>query len=186
MLAWRRLYANASPSTAPPPTPPFHLTTTTPHNGTRPIHPRPHPLFFSPASLTPSPLSAQTAPTPSPNTLVLLLKHGKTVTFVYALPTTTLVAVKKQLHALLQENARHLSCPLPDSPSDIVLGAPRDPADLSKGFLPLSDDIPRGKRKLTCEEAGLENAMSLAWREAEDDEFDVQIPRDTDAESSQG
>ena len=59
----------------------------------------------------------------------------------------------------------------------MVLGLPRDPTDLSKGFDEIAD---QDKKVTTVENVGLREGGVLAWKSGVESEFVVEIPRDED------
>lgn len=62
-----------------------------------------------------------------------------------------------------------------DSADEIILGAPIDQADLSKGFHTLPN---QDKKKTTVQDAGFKDMSVIGYKIGEDAEFGIEIPRD--------
>ncbi|KAI5780016.1 hypothetical protein EDC01DRAFT_668917 [Geopyxis carbonaria] len=118
---------------------------------------------------------------PSPSTITLLLKHSTSTTFLSVLPTTTLTHLKSELLRYLGENAAHID-PFPQDPADVVLGAPKDPMELEKGFLVV--DEPAGK-EITVKDIGVRDWGVLAWKERGGGGFEVEIPVEEEEEDEE-
>lgn len=118
---------------------------------------------------------------PNSTSLTLRAKHGLTTVFLFVQLSDSLLSVKAQIHELLQENKDNIVTPIPDSADEIILGAPIDQADLSKGFhiLPNQD-----KKKTTVQDAGFKDMSVIGYKVGEDADFGIEIPKD-DFEDSQ-
>jgi hypothetical protein len=114
----------------------------------------------------------------------LLLKNGKTTTFLYPQASTSIVALKADLFEALHEHTRkhtlQLAGVLPKSPDIIVLGtaavatiAARDCDGRAGGrtWYPLDG---QDKKKATVKHVGINNGDAVI-RMCRDEEFDVQV-----------
>jgi len=126
-----------------------------------------------------------------PASLTLRAKNERTTILMFALATDTLQSLKQQIHRHLADNSAHMSALLTESPGEVVLGLPRDSADLSKGFEVIAD---QDKKVTTVASVGLRDGGVLAWKRdggtggggGEDSEFAVEIPKDEDEEEEGG
>ncbi|KAL0632890.1 hypothetical protein Q9L58_008206 [Maublancomyces gigas] len=120
---------------------------------------------------------------PNSTSLTLRAKHGLTTVFLFAQLSDSLLSVKSQIHKLLQENKDNIVTPISDSADEIILGAPIDQADLSKGFhiLPNQD-----KKKTTVQDAGFKDMSVIGYKIGEDADFGIEIPRDDFDDSQEG
>lgn len=112
---------------------------------------------------------------PNSTSLTLRAKHGLTTVFLFAQLSDSLLSVKSQIHNLLQENQDNIVTPISDSPDEIILGAPIDQADLSKGFHVLQN---QDKKKTTVQDAGFKDMSVIGYKIGEDADFSIEIPRD--------
>jgi hypothetical protein len=124
------------------------------------------------------------ATAPSNNSFTLLLKHGKTTTFLYAQASTSIVALKANLFDALHEHTRthalQLAGELPKSPDMIVLGAAAaattaasdvDGRAAVRMWYPLDG---HDKNTATVKDVGIGDGDTVA-RMCRDEEFDVQV-----------
>ncbi len=122
---------------------------------------------------------------PDPSQWTLKLKHHKTTVFLYVEPMTSFKDIKKELLRVLNESnssGKVNGHKIPSDPEHIMLGAPVDHSDLSKGWaslasLPTNDNVTaesvrttRGggtsaNRNLDCPQgAGLKDGAVLAFK----------------------
>ncbi|KAF8540497.1 hypothetical protein BDD12DRAFT_804506 [Trichophaea hybrida] len=118
------------------------------------------------------------APSPSPSTHTLFLKSHKLTTLLYALPSTSLHAIKSELFTLLHENAQNLSIPLPSDPDDIVLGASLDGGTSGRWHVISGQE----RKKTTVQDAGLKDGDTVAWRCEDEEKFVVSVPVEEEEE----
>jgi hypothetical protein len=109
----------------------------------------------------------------------LLLKNGKTTTFLYAQASTSIVALKADLFEALHEHTRkhtlQLTGELPKSSDTIVLGTAAasdgDRRATGSTWYPLDG---QDKKKATVKDVGISDGDTVVWM-CKDQEFDTQV-----------
>jgi hypothetical protein len=114
----------------------------------------------------------------------LLLKNGKTTTFLYPQASTSIVALKADLFEALHERTRkhtlQLARELPKAPDMIVLGTAAvatiaasdgDGRAAGRTWYPLDG---QDKKKATVKGVGISDSDTIVWM-CRDEEFDLQV-----------
>ncbi|KAH8151855.1 uncharacterized protein LAJ45_03848 [Morchella importuna] len=87
---------------------------------------------------------------------------------------------EKRIHHC--QNKDNIVTPISDSADEIILGAPIDQADLSKGFQTIQN---QDKKRTTVQDAGLKDVSVIGYKVGEDADFSVEVPSDDFDDSQQ-
>lgn len=102
--------------------------------------------------------------------------------FLFAQKSDSLLSLKSQIHELLQQNKDNIVTPISDNADEVILGAPIDQADLSKGFQTIQN---QDKKRTTVQDAGLKDVSVIGYKVGEDADFSVEVPSDDFDDSQQ-
>ncbi|KAH0613473.1 uncharacterized protein H6S33_005359 [Morchella sextelata] len=145
------------------------------------------PAYLYPPHVDPHPnndigIQKMSNQTPNSASLTLRAKNGSTTVFLFAQKSDSLLSLKSQIHELLQQNKDNIVTPISDSADEIILGAPIDQADLSKGFQTIQN---QDKKRTTVQDAGLKDVSVIGYKVGEDADFSVEVPSDDFDDSQQ-